>query len=144
MRTRRPPRRPNTTARAYSGMIRAVIVLALMGVVLFFAAGMLPGCAPAPHYTQADVRPVYASPSGEARSLVADSPAMVEYGGDRPDAWYRDRNDRRPAVIAGYREPVFRAAHTYTSDRLHSTSSGRVYDHFSQTTYRTRSTVGYE
>jgi len=125
-------------------MIRTIVVIALMGLVLFMAVSMLPGCSLPSHHTAADVQPAYEAGTGAARSLVTDSPAMVEHGQRDADAWYAGRNDRRPAVLAGYRSPTFRAAHTYTYDRLHSTSSGRVHDHYSQTTYRTRSTVGYE
>ena len=76
---------------------------------------------------------------GNRRSVVLQTP-LQQYLQERETAsadlpWYADRNDRMLAADAGYASPTFQDSVTYTRDRQYQ-SGGRVYDHFSSTTYR--------
>ncbi len=123
-------------------MPRALTVIVLMLIVMAGAMSMLPGCSMAPDIRFADVQPIYEPGTGEARSLVTDPPAVREYaeatGADGYLPWYHDRNDYRMQVQAGYRTPRYQSIYVDTYDRIHSTSRGRVHDHYNQTTRRTQ------
>ncbi len=121
-----------------------------MAIALAGAFSMLPGCAaPSPDRSAMDVAPLYNLHTGEARSLVSDSPAVRAYSQsttlqDAYTPWYYDRNDHRLAVRAGFRSPIFQSSFTRTHDSLHSSSHGRVHDHYHQTTRRTRFIEGFD
>lgn len=96
------------------------------------------GCKPATPIDAVDRGPQLDS-QGVRRSLVLDSPYQQyltsRQGVFEEYAWYADRNDRLPAVAAGYALPSVQSSVTITRDRQYQ-SSGRVHDHFSSTTYR--------
>lgn len=99
----------------------------------------LTGCqqAPAP-LRQVDLGPQLDA-EGHRRSLALDTPLQHYIQTRQADPgllpWYADRNDRSPAVNAGYAQPTVQTSVTVTRDRQYS-SHGRAHDHFSSTTYR--------
>jgi hypothetical protein len=112
-------------------MIRALTIL-----TLFAAAGV--GCQKSASFSE-DSAPYHALRVGH-RSVALDSSAHHLSNGVRPEGvlpWYAGRNDRHPAVEAGYAGATFEASTTLTYDRQ-SHHNGRVRDHYHNTTYRTR------
>lgn len=108
--------------------LRAITVLACLGLGLV-------GCSQ-PKNT-VDLGPQLDA-DGNRRSVALQTP-LLQYLQERETAsadlpWYADRNDRTLAVDAGYVSPTFQDSVTYTRDRQYQTG-GRVFDHFSSTTY---------
>ncbi|MEX0885597.1 MAG: hypothetical protein WD009_04075 [Phycisphaeraceae bacterium] len=74
------------------------------------------------------------------RSIVFNAPAQRGADAVRPEAalpWYIARRDARFAVSLGVEPAVYERSVTVTRDRQR-TFRGRVYDSYSQTTYRTQ------
>lgn len=73
--------------------------------------------------------------------LITSSPSLVQPMVEADAAaglpWYATRRDVQPSVLAGVRSPQNELATTYTYDRQ-SFHSGRVTNHFYETTIRTR------
>lgn len=117
---------------------RACCIAAAAAVLL--TAG-LAGCAPrqGPLAAPADASDL--APS--VRPLALDSPrlaAMIRGGGAVPppvDPWYASRNDARLATNAGIESPTAERTFTRTYERQVQ-HAGRVRDHISVTTYRSR------
>ncbi|MFI4862228.1 MAG: hypothetical protein ACIAXF_16310 [Phycisphaerales bacterium JB063] len=79
---------------------------------------------------------------GQARSLTMDADpqrALADASPGTIDPWYLGRNDQAPSVVYGERATVYESTLTLTRDGQ-SISGDRVYDRFSQTTYRRRIT----
>ena len=103
------------------------------------AALTLSGCNLPPHAQDIDVQPI--AYHGQSRSLATDSDVITRYHLTTRTAatpWYHTRNDRGPVVSAGVRSPITTSAYTRTYDRVNTSGNGRVYDNYSQTTYRNR------
>lgn len=80
------------------------------------------------------------SPLGAAmpgRSLALDSPQQHELAerSGQAVAWYDARNDVKPSVEFGTASSTYQRSFTYTYDQL-NTYDGRVYNNYTQTTYR--------
>ena len=78
-----------------------------------------------------------------SRSLALDAPSLhaarlvQDHPYDDGLNWYAYRNDKHVAAVVGYMGSNTESSSTLTIDRqrIHG---GRVFDHFSQTTYRIR------
>ncbi len=103
--------------------------------ILALALLLLGGCHSRPGLSRLDRGPLY-DDMGHAGSLVMPSEAVRSASLALPyEPWYAGRNDQGPSVSVGYQSFAYDRSITYTRDSQYM-SGGRVYDRYSQTTYR--------
>lgn len=141
-RRRRPRRGPDVAAAYHSlGVVRMGVricrIVGTGGVLAVALAGSaMTGCTA--NGAGIDAGPLL-NARGQPRSLALDSSRQRRLSRRDPagPAWYEDRNDALPAVYTGIQRLTIEQSVTRTIDRQHH-HRGRVFDHFSSTSYRDR------